>query len=169
MNTAPATPEPAADTVDVAGLLAFIARHGLNSGGVTDEPADGSLILRDEELAFVRTDEAADQAAGTWWKLDGGVEQRRQLASRFLGAFETAQAAGATRGEAIAIATDRGHIEHDTPWSLGEILGMDETPEDRVPHRIEQLFTVEDLARIVEVYAQTVHDAQQHDAAAGRL
>jgi hypothetical protein len=124
------SPDQAAPVVDVAGLLAYIARHGQATANDIDgdEPADGAIVLVDQDNAYVRTDEAADQAAGTWWKLDGNKPG-------------------------------------DRSYSFGELLGLDDAPEDRRTHMIEQLFTVEDLARIVEDYARTVHAAQQLDAA----
>ncbi len=53
------------------GLARQLTGSRCGAGCCRDEPEDGALILRNETQAWVRSDDEAEQATGTWWRLDG--------------------------------------------------------------------------------------------------
>jgi hypothetical protein len=118
----------AANTPAGADRLAALVEHlaALERAYLAEEPPDGSIILVDEDIAYVRTDPPPGEPlrrlawgaeVGDWYRLDGADS-------------------------------------HARPKALGEILGLDDPPCDRKPHSFEVLYTAADIARLAEQFTR---------------
>jgi hypothetical protein len=120
----PQEPEqaPAVDRLDA--FLGYVA--SLQRFHQREEPPDGSIILVDENAAYVRTDPPPG-------------EPLRRLAS------------GVEVGDWHPLNGD----DTAEPTTLLEILGFDDPLCDRKPHSLEVLYTADDIARLAtEVAAE---------------